>query len=117
LRTRQYIPEDSELHIRHRENLKSYIQKNYLSVQIIYSLFKYWCRHSSLLVDALRDTEMFNVHMLVFEYTRSCSVTNHWSSKFFTRSNTAQNYALSFFEKFTSSEFVSFPNQEIYGHL
>jgi hypothetical protein len=26
LRTRQYIPEDSELHNRHRENLKSHIE-------------------------------------------------------------------------------------------
>jgi hypothetical protein len=28
LRTRQYIPEDSELHTRRRENLKSHIQHN-----------------------------------------------------------------------------------------
>jgi hypothetical protein len=117
LRTRHYIPEDSELHIRRRESLKSYIQNNYLLVQIIYPFFNYCCRHSSLLVEALRGTKMFNVHMLVFEYTRSCSVTNHWSSKYFTRNNMAHNYTLSFFEKFTSFEFVSFPNQEISGHL
>jgi hypothetical protein len=30
LRTRQYIPEDSELHTRRRENLKSHIACSYL---------------------------------------------------------------------------------------
>jgi hypothetical protein len=40
LRTRQYIPEDSELHTRRRENLKSHILVNnfnkiYLKYQLI----------------------------------------------------------------------------------
>jgi hypothetical protein len=38
LRTRQYIPEDSELHIRRRENLKShdYILVHNLSLRILF---------------------------------------------------------------------------------
>jgi hypothetical protein len=35
LRTRQYIPEDSELHTRHRENLKSQTVVTYLGFSLI----------------------------------------------------------------------------------
>jgi hypothetical protein len=38
LRTRQYIPEDSELHTRRRENLKSHIVKAALWPSLLYAL-------------------------------------------------------------------------------
>jgi hypothetical protein len=45
LRTRQYMPEDSELHTRRRENLKSHIYKLLCTAQDIFSII--WGSYST----------------------------------------------------------------------
>jgi hypothetical protein len=57
LRTRQYIPEDSELHTRRREYLKSYILREVLTVV-------------SLVARNLNDA----VKMTIFFYIGPCSI-------------------------------------------
>jgi hypothetical protein len=45
LRTRQYMPEDSELHTRRRENLKSHIYRLLRTAQDIFSII--WGSYST----------------------------------------------------------------------